>query len=367
MILRNKRIKNHKISTFVNNMTISEKTQNHPILKNKITLNEIYKTLYADLIGKDSHRGITLTYGWMANQVGHFSLGFIPTYITFLIIENPVRSFLIVALFWLCFEFINALSPLYKKEYNGNGVFKVQWGNLIFDTLTDLSFFWFGGLTSLLLETLDATVFYVLLIMTLALFFAGRYWFVVKLYQQNAFFPFQFRLSQWNSPIHSENVQPLIELLTKQDRNKHFLVIGKKGRGKTSLMVGLANEFAILKNKSTYTTFSKWLSLLNENTSVNKQISLSLWNWTESDFLIIDDINPGEPIDANKYTAADILLYIESKESERNKIVLQNMNVAWIIGDFHQADNAQLFSNVLIKLGINAKNIFVIDLNRTSE
>jgi hypothetical protein len=45
-----------------------------------ITLKDVWKVLHADLIGKDSHRGITLTYGWFANQVGHFALGFVPSY-----------------------------------------------------------------------------------------------------------------------------------------------------------------------------------------------------------------------------------------------------------------------------------------------
>jgi hypothetical protein len=35
----------------------------------------ILQQLNFDLIGKDSYRGITLTYAWMANQFGHIALG----------------------------------------------------------------------------------------------------------------------------------------------------------------------------------------------------------------------------------------------------------------------------------------------------
>ena len=47
----------------------------------KTHFNLIINQLKLDLIGKDSHRGVTLTYSWLANQFGHFSLGFIPTYL----------------------------------------------------------------------------------------------------------------------------------------------------------------------------------------------------------------------------------------------------------------------------------------------
>ena len=49
----------------------------------KISAKNILLQLKADLIGKDSYRGVTLTYSWLANQFGHFSLGFIPATILF--------------------------------------------------------------------------------------------------------------------------------------------------------------------------------------------------------------------------------------------------------------------------------------------
>ncbi len=50
-----------------------------------ITTKLIFSQQKADLIGKDSHRGITLTYAWLANQFGHISLGFISTLILFVL------------------------------------------------------------------------------------------------------------------------------------------------------------------------------------------------------------------------------------------------------------------------------------------
>ena len=36
----------------------------------KQTLKDIFSQLKADLIGKDSYRGVTLSYSWLANQLG---------------------------------------------------------------------------------------------------------------------------------------------------------------------------------------------------------------------------------------------------------------------------------------------------------
>lgn len=65
-------------------------------MDNVISLKHVLQQLKADLIGKDSYRGVTLTYSWLPNQFGHISLGFIPTVILFIITKNPFKSASIV-------------------------------------------------------------------------------------------------------------------------------------------------------------------------------------------------------------------------------------------------------------------------------
>ncbi len=43
-----------------------------------IPIKAILCQLKKDLVGKDAYRGVSLTYSLLANQFGHFSLGFIP-------------------------------------------------------------------------------------------------------------------------------------------------------------------------------------------------------------------------------------------------------------------------------------------------
>lgn len=84
-----------------------------------ITGRDIRNQLKADLIGKDSYRGVTLTYTWLANQFGHISLGFIPTFILYLLLsknyEDGKASLLAAAIIsaaWFIFETFNFLGPL---------------------------------------------------------------------------------------------------------------------------------------------------------------------------------------------------------------------------------------------------------------
>ena len=84
-----------------------------------ITFKNIINQLKADLIGKDSYRGVTLTYSWLANQFGHFSLGYVPSLIVYSFIKKhtslknpPFLAALFVSIVWLLFESYNFLGPL---------------------------------------------------------------------------------------------------------------------------------------------------------------------------------------------------------------------------------------------------------------
>ena len=186
----------------------------------------IFKQLKNDLIGKDSHRGVTLTYSWFANQVGHFSLGFIPTILLNRIVgrytnfENPaIMTALFVSLFWLVFELYNFLGPLLKGKSN---TFKPKWGNIAFDTATDLLFFFLGSFSASLFIFNSKLNLYIVLVILLLLIYPVSYWFITKMYQSYAFYPFQFRLSQWNFKLSTENSKLVSDFLEIDRKGKHL-------------------------------------------------------------------------------------------------------------------------------------------------
>lgn len=333
-------------------------------MRSKVTFKDILKTIHADLIGKDSHRGITLTYGWMANQVGHFALGFIPVCILDLYFTNLLNCVLYVCGFWLLFEIYNALSPLYKKEYKGNGTFRIRWANLTFDTFTDLCFFWFGAFSFYFLASESKAFIFLYFIGFICLLVFIRYWFLTKLFQQNAYFPYPFRLSQWDAPIDLLNSKQIRTFLYEFSSPKHFLVFGQKGSGKTRLSVGIGNEFSIEHRKSTYTTFTKWLIFLDEDNETSMRSRISLWSWFQSDILIIDDIHPGIPLSSNRYKAQDVFEFVTRVNKERNLKALQESSVVWVVGTCHPEEGIKDWENMLLALGIQQSDILIIDLDK---
>ena len=89
----------------------------------------------------------------------------------------------------------------------------------------------------------------------------------------------------------------------------------------------------------------------------------SLWNWNEAELIVVDDINPGEPEDANKYGPKHLIEYISNNHKDRNIAALLKMNVIWVIGTSPaNADQAE-WKNALLTLGIRQEHITVIDLN----
>ena len=175
-----------------------------------ISQRDIWRQLKNDLVGKDSQRGFTLTYSWLANQFGHFSLGFIPTFVVYLIIVNPankqasaVWAALGVGAFWVLFEICNLLGPLLLKRRFKTIVslskklrFEPDWKNLGFDTATDLVFFLTGACTAGIIMAYSYLLLIILFILLAVLVLASSYWYVTKIYLQAAQYPFQFRLSQ---------------------------------------------------------------------------------------------------------------------------------------------------------------------------
>jgi hypothetical protein len=110
----------------------------------------IIQQLEYDLIGKDSYRGVTLTYAWLANQFGHIALGFIPTILIYQILKSYIKSSqlniytaFLVTFIWFFFESYNFLGPLFKSNQSYN--FKPDLINVGFDTITDVCFFAVGA------------------------------------------------------------------------------------------------------------------------------------------------------------------------------------------------------------------------------
>ena len=348
-------------------------------MKNTITFKRVWQQLKADLIGKDSYRGITLTYAWLANQFGHISLGFIPSFILYRFTEtDDFYAALYVSTAWLLFEIYNFLGPLLSKKESDSEVvfipknmsykFEPKWGNVAFDTFTDVCFFTFGAfLFSLTInEGQNSTVIIIMIVLFVYLLFASRYWFMTKMYQFYARFPFQFRLSQWDFNIQIDHKKKVDQFLKSiENDGSHLLIYGDFGTGKTSLGVGILNELSIKHNSCLYKNGIKMFNSFFDDTVV---APYDIWNWRTADFLMIDDINPSKPIENELVSPQKLLSFIDTMQSENktNRDTLIRKNVIWILGSKSTTDTAitDKWEQLLLEIGVDERKISTINLSK---
>ena len=345
---------------------------------NKIPFKRILQQLKADLIGKDSYRGVTLTYAWLANQFGHISLGFIPTFLVYYFLGLSVlKSALYVSIFWFLFELYNFLGPLLSKRESKSDVlfvqkkrkyiFKPKWFNVAFDTFTDVCFFTLGSFlfAFCILKFDDNVVLIGLSILALYLAFATRYWYVTKMYQLYARFPFQFRLSQWNFTINSSDKLKVENFLSGKSHGNHLLIFGSLGAGKTSLGVGILNELSIKNNSCLYVNAIKMFNYFFKDEGAALS-AYEIWNWKTANFLMIDDINPSEPIQDELISPTKLLSFIDTlkPENKKNRELLKNKNIIWVLGSKQSLDESHLdeWSEMLLKIGVEEHKIATINL-----
>jgi hypothetical protein len=346
-----------------------------------ITGKDIRKQLKADLIGKDSYRGVTLTYSWLANQFGHIALGFIPTFILYLILAKDhgsrwaaFWSAVFIAGTWLLFEIYNFLGPLLSKNRSRSKVFflpgreyifEPAWANIAFDTATDVLFFSFGAFLASILCYFSLPVLVLLLVIAGLLIYPCYYWYLTKMYLQIPQYPFQFRLSQWDvEKIDDDDIATVNRFLNNRDGGMHLLIFGSKNSGKSSMGVGIATELSIKHIPCVYTTAMKLYCMFCDPDKKPE----NLWNWRTSSVLVIDDINPGYPIKEDITPPESFLKYIDTSlaENTANRKVMKDMNVIWVLGN-EDPEKILLgkWMAMLEKIGVDEKNILSIDLLKT--
>jgi DNA replication protein len=346
-----------------------------------ITGKDIRKQLKADLIGKDSYRGVTLTYSWLANQFGHIALGFIPTFILYLILAKyrgiqwaAFWSAVFISGAWLLFETYNFLGPLLSKNRSRSKVvfvpgkkyiFQPAWGNIAFDTGTDILFFWFGAFLTSILCYFSLTALIILLVIASLLIYPCCYWYPTKMYLQIPQYPFQFRLSQWDvEKIDADDMATVNKFLNNRNAGMHLLIFGSKNSGKTSIAVGIATELSIKHIPSVYITAMKLYCMFCDPDEKPE----TLWNWRTSSVLVIDDINPGYPIKEDITPPESFLKYIDTslEENTPNRNVMKGLNIIWVLGNEDpQKILLGKWQAMLEKIGVDKKNIYSIDLLKT--
>ena len=322
-----------------------------------LTAKQILKQLHYDLIGKDSYRGVTLTYSWLANQLGHFTLGFVPTFLFFNFlkhftkIQHPaIWACTFFSVGWFVFELFNFLAPLLKKtskyaqkNATDNYTFQPAWLNIAYDTATDVCFFWIGTLAASINCESNQILNYILILLGVVVLYPAYDWYTTKMHQQAANYPFQFRLSQWNCNITDEKKSLITQFLQDKKTGKHLLLFGANKTGKTSLAVAIANEMSIAKKHCSYVTAMKLFSLFfEEDTHLPNPKLLDLWVWRKASLLIIDDVNPGLTVPINIINCDQFYQFLNNPlYGNANKKTLTESSIIWVLGNDTETSKKQ--------------------------
>jgi hypothetical protein len=307
----------------------------------------VKKQLRADLIGKDSHRGVTLSYAWLANQFGHFSLGFIPALLLYLLLREkdqlPWPAFsaaLAISSGWFIFETYNLLGPILQQKKSRKGqlkknhpVFEVPWRNLVFDTVTDLLFFALGAFTLALLLEYRLLTLVVVCVLSILLFYPVYYWYICKIYVQNAGFPFHMRLCQWSFSISLEDRATVLDFLHSK-RNRHLLIFGNGRSGKTSMGVGIAHEISMQHKRCYYISATKLMEQFSMSDASIIESGHANWSWRNTRLLLVDDLHTAmEVLDGSILIDRFFEKLSAGRYGAKNKKSLSRQSVIWVLGD----------------------------------
>ena len=101
----------------------------------------------------------------------------------------------------------------------------------------------------------------------------------------------------------------------------------------------------------------------DENDELNAH---EIWNWKTANFLMIDDINPREPIQDELISPTKLLSFIDTlkPENKKNRELLKNKNIIWVFGSKQSLGESRIdeWSEMLLKIGVDEHKIVTINL-----
>ena len=340
--------------------------------EHSVTRQQVRGQLWKDFIGKDSHRGVTLTYSWLANQFGHFSLGFIPTWIFTVLLgkESSLSVAIWVSVVWFLFEAYNLTAPIWLSRRFKSVTrpaqkvnFKPDTKNLLYDTFTDLAFFWLGACTAGLIIQRSTVLWIALGVLGCFIIVAAPYWYLTKIYLQAAQYPFQFRLAQWDKTIDAKSANDIENFRKEESTGNHLFVFGPANAGKSTLCVGIATEMSIKHRPCLYATAMKLFRMFFEPPEASNT-SDTFWTWHKAKYLVIDDVNTGDPVTPDVIDTEQFRFFLSNSQFGKSNIEsLMEKNVIWVMGSEHESKmRHESWKELLKQLGIDESKITTINL-----
>jgi len=372
----------------------------------------LIKEVSAQFIGSDLETGYTFIYTWLANQFGHYMIGFAGTLALIWVVSffglhyvlhpQTLSEAIVVGgfaaawlLFWIFKEYRfdvvggqrdlrdakERRQKLNKQRHRDSprkrptapgasdeaseAAFK---RDLRRDSLTDIWFYSAGVLTTLtmLLAPALATAWerpWLAGGLPLATFFvllAISGWISAKWLWRNIAFdkaqlPFVTRYALTDRPFEKETREAAIEFVLNNEAPGHLLVIGPPKSGRTTTAIALAVEALLQasppRNIVRYITLCKLLDRIAEGKQ-DPKLPRPVFPPEEAELLIIDDVGAQNPHPmAPLVTAGHFKVLFEGLlgKNDTLKAAGQNKRVIWVVGD--DPGQAEQWQNALDVFG----------------
>jgi hypothetical protein len=360
-----------------------------PLPKPKLPgVREVVDQVVRDLFGKDVQETATFSYEWVADQFGHFALGF----------EITLALSWIAALlghaggrvgFWLALAvvlvFVLKEADDFRREWvkarDAKSVFKFNGLEIFFNTFTAVYYIAIGALVAGfgLLDPLYGLIAILVAVpLTMGL---GYWWLRRKLTFQQAGLPYLYRLATFPSPIGRTDAEYIVKLSkpvppgTAPTIADHLIIAGPLDAGKSSLAVGIGTEFAVRMQMGIgrYTTLAKLLQAVLKDGQWDKpefDDGRILWPWQTSDLLIVDDVDvlsdhvPGTSTDVTTerrivQSRADTL---KAKIPAVLQAALKYRRTVWVVGDVDDGELKRWREMIADIIGVGVERVRTVKL-----
>jgi hypothetical protein len=330
---------------------------------------EVAKQASHDLFNtKDVQDTPTVSYAWMADQFGHFALGFEITYLLswfalYLGWRDP-RVFVGLAVAVVFVFVVKELIDYFSKRQqaiDANSIFKFNRGEILFNVWTAQAYISFGaGVAGAALARPTLGIIALLLGTPFALAL-GFWWLRRKITFQQAGLPYLYRLANFPNEIDRETAEYIVEMTKPGPSSaaspigRHLIITGVQKSGKSSLAIAIGTEFAFRMGIGLYTSLVQLLrsAMPDEDGRPGDpdfDTGRILWPWDQSDMLIIDDVDVvSDVIERSKLDATaerqalevriDTLIAVTSRTNPEFLKTLKERRTVWVLCD---ADNPTL-------------------------
>jgi hypothetical protein len=363
----------------------ARKSKSPPAVKAR----DILRQARRDLFDKEVQHTYTTSYVWMTNQVSHFGLGFLATFLVVWIVQivhglcvcglSPTRIWVSCAIephhfaglmlivpalevgLWALLEYNDYTAA--KQDAKGN-CFVFDGRDVAYDALTALWFIAAGMVVaylSFVAWTLALAAFVVGAIFSLI---PAGYWLSRKLCFQQAALPYLYRLADFGStfaPRPEQGVETVTDYLTQPRPRRHLLIFGATGAGRTSLAVAIATEHAFFVRSGRYMSWAKFVETAPINPEDAVQDGIWVWPWRGSDIVVLDDAV--KVIDGRARTSPDDIVDDLRKLPAEVVSSLAARQTIWVLGP----DQAGWITGLSAALGVAPDEFAAVEVTARPE